>query len=154
MEENHGGWYYEMVELGFNYRLTDFQSALGITQLAKNEKGVERRNEIASNYKKAFDGKVKFQSLPSNRTNAHHLFIIEIDERKELYDYLHKAGILAQIHYVPVHTLPYYKNIGYGSAELTNAERYYSRCISLPMFPTLSYEEQDYVIKKVLSFIK
>jgi UDP-4-amino-4,6-dideoxy-N-acetyl-beta-L-altrosamine transaminase len=154
MEENHGGWYYEMVELGFNYRLTDFQSALGITQLAKNEKGVERRNEIASNYKKAFDGKVKFQSLPSNRTNAHHLFIIEIDKRKELYDYLHKAGILAQIHYVPVHTLPYYKNIGYGSAELTNAERYYSRCISLPMFPTLSYEEQDYVIKKVLSFIK
>ena len=64
MEENHGNWYYEMIELGFNYRLTDFQSALGITQLAKNNKGVERRNEISSTYKKAFEGKIKFQDLP------------------------------------------------------------------------------------------
>ena len=153
MEENHGGWYYEMVELGFNYRLTDFQSALGITQLAKNNKGVERRNEIASIYKNAFEGTIKFQSLPSDRTNAHHLFIIEVENRKELYDFLHSKGILAQIHYVPVHTLPYYKNIGYGSAELTNTERYYSRCISLPMFPTLTSKEQEFVIEQVLSFI-
>ncbi|MDC1324294.1 aminotransferase class I/II-fold pyridoxal phosphate-dependent enzyme, partial [Polaribacter sp.] len=83
MKENHGNWYYEMIELGFNYRLTDFQSALGITQLAKNNKGVARRNEISSNYKKAFKGKIKFQDLPIGTYNAHHLFIIEVENRKE-----------------------------------------------------------------------
>ncbi|MDB4024202.1 UDP-4-amino-4,6-dideoxy-N-acetyl-beta-L-altrosamine transaminase [Flavobacteriaceae bacterium] len=153
MEENHGNWYYEMIALGFNYRLTDFQSALGITQLAKNDKGVERRNEISSAYKKAFEGKIKFQDLPAKTYNAHHLFIIELENRKELYDFLHSNGILAQIHYVPVHTLPYYKKIGYYEADLSNAEKYYSKCISLPMYPTLLDEEQSYVINKVLEFI-
>ena len=153
MEENHGNWYYEMIALGFNYRLTDFQSALGITQLAKNNKGVERRNEISLAYKKAFEGKIKFQVLPVGTYNAHHLFIIEVENRKELYDFLHSKGILAQIHYVPVHTMPYYKNIGYLDAVLVHAEKYYSRCISLPMYPTLSNEEQSFVINKVLEFI-
>ena len=153
MEENHGGWYYEMVELGYNYRLTDFQSALGITQLAKNQKGVERRNEIANVYKKAFQGKIKFQSLPTNCYNAHHLFIIEVNQRKEFYEFLHSKGVLAQIHYVPVHTLPYYKSIGYQDAELSHAERYYSNCISLPMYPTLSDDEQLYVIEQILNFV-
>jgi len=153
MEENHGNWYYEMIALGFNYRLTDFQSALGITQLAKNNKGVERRNEISLDYKKAFEGKIKFQDLPSETYNAHHLFIIEVENRKGLYDFLNSKGILAQIHYVPVHTMPYYKNIGYADAGLIHAEKYYSSCISLPMYPTLSNEEQSYVIKNVLEFI-
>ena len=153
MEENHGNWYYEMIALGFNYRLTDFQSALGISQLAKNDKGVERRNEISSAYKKAFEGKIKFQDLPAKTYNAHHLFIIELENRKELYDFLHSNGILAQIHYVPVHTLPYYKKIGYSEADLSNSEKYYSSCISLPMYPTLLDEEQSYVINKVLEFI-
>jgi len=153
MEENHGNWYYEMIALGFNYRLTDFQSALGITQLAKNNKGVVRRNEISSNYKKAFKGKIKFQYLPIGSYNAHHLFIIEVENRKELYDFLHSKGILAQIHYVPVHTLPYYKKIGYEGSDLINAENYYSKCISLPMYPTLSNEEQNFVIDQVLKFI-
>ena len=152
MEENHGNWYYEMIELGFNYRLTDFQSALGITQLAKNNKGVERRNEISSAYKKAFEGKVKFQVLPAGTYNAHHLFIIEVENRKELYDFLHSKGILAQIHYIPVHNLPYYKRIGYEDAELSNSESYYSQCISLPMYPTLSDEEQSYVIRIINNF--
>ena len=153
MQENHGNWYYEMVELGFNYRLTDFQSALGITQLAKNNKGVERRNEISSAYKKAFEGKIKFQGLPSGMYNAHHLFIIEVENRKELYDFLHSKGILAQIHYIPVHLLPYYNNIGYQEANLINSENYYSKCISLPMYPTLKFDEQNFVIDEVVKFI-
>ena len=73
--------------------------------------------------------------------------------RKELYDSLYSKGILAQIHYIPVHTLPYYKKIGYSTASLVNAEKYYSRCISLPMYPTLSNEEQNFVIDQVLKFI-
>ena len=153
MDENHGNWYYEMIELGFNYRLTDFQSALGITQLAKNNKGVERRNEISLAYKKTFEGKIKFQDLPKGTYNAHHLFIIEVENRKELYDFLHSKGILVQIHYVPVHTMPYYKNIGYEGSDLINAENYYANCISLPMYPTLSNEEQNFVIEHVNQFV-
>lgn len=153
MSKNDGGWFYEMQFLGYNYRLTDIQSALGITQLAKNQEGVRRRNIIANNYKNAFFGKVKFQDLPDGFYNAHHLFIVEVDDRKGLYDYLREHNIFAQIHYIPIHTLPYYKNIGYQDADLTNAEKYYSRCISLPMYPTLTQKEQEFVIEKVLSFV-
>lgn len=153
MSENHGGWFYEMQSLGFNYRLTDIQSALGITQLSKNKAGVKRRNEIAETYKQAFTGKIKYQSLPEGAYNAHHLFVIEVEDRKGLYDYLRTHNIFAQIHYIPVHTLPYYKTIGYEDADLNNAEHYYSQCISLPMYPTLTNNEQQFVIETVLSFI-
>lgn len=153
MAENHGGWFYEMQELGFNYRLTDIQSALGISQLAKNDLGVKRRNEIAKNYKKAFEDKIKYQNLPKNTLNAHHLFVIEVKDRKGLYDFLRTHQIFAQIHYIPVHTLPYYKQIGYGNADLINSENYYSKCISLPMYPSLTNEEQKFVIEKVLRFV-
>ena len=153
MSENHGGWFYEMQTLGFNYRLTDIQSALGIQQLAKNDEGVKRRNEIAANYKKAFKNKIAYQSLPDNSYNAHHLFVIEVAKRKELYDFLRTHKIFAQIHYIPVHQLPYYKQIGYEGAKLSNAEHYYTKCISLPMYPTLTTDEQNFVITKVLEFI-
>jgi UDP-4-amino-4,6-dideoxy-N-acetyl-beta-L-altrosamine transaminase len=153
MKENHGGWYYEMIELGFNYRLTDFQSSLGITQLSKNNKGVKRRNEIALVYKNAFEGLIKFQSLPLNTYNAHHLFVIEVENRKGLYDYLKSNNIFSQIHYIPLHLLPYYKKIGYEDANLIHSENYYANCLSLPMYPTLTQEEQNFVISKVLNFI-
>lgn len=153
MNKNDGAWYYEMKELGFNYRLTDIQSALGITQLAKNDRSVIRRNEIAEKYKTAFEEKIKFQSLPSGKLNAHHLFIIEVSNRKKLYDFLRENHIFSQIHYIPLHTFPYYKNIGYHNADLKNAENYYSKCISLPMYPSLTDAEQKLVIAKVVEFI-
>lgn len=153
MAENHGLWYYEMQELGFNYRLTDIQSALGITQLAKNKAGIARRNEIANAYKEAFEGIIKYQNLPEDVLNAHHLFVIEVDDRKGLYNYLREHNIFSQIHYIPVHTLPYYKKIGYNEANLDNSEHYYSKCISLPMYPSLKDEEQAFVIEKVLTYI-
>jgi len=153
MSKNDGGWYYEMKELGFNYRLTDIQSALGITQLKKNKEGVKRRNEIANNYKNAFNEKLKFQDLKSGDLNAHHLFVIEINNRKKLYDFLRTHNIFSQIHYIPLHTLPYYKNIGYDNANLKNSENYYNNCISLPMYRTLTNTEQEFVISKVLEFI-
>ncbi|MDE3742214.1 UDP-4-amino-4,6-dideoxy-N-acetyl-beta-L-altrosamine transaminase [Maribacter polysaccharolyticus] len=153
MKEDHGGWYYEMQELGYNYRLTDIQSALGIAQLFKNDAGVKRRNIIAETYKKSFKGKIKYQSLPGGMVNAHHLFVIEVDDRKGLYEFLKANNIFAQIHYIPVHTLPYYKNIDYGNVDLKNAENYYSKCISLPMYPGLTDDEQEFVINKTLGFI-
>ena len=154
MTEDHGAWYYEMQALGFNYRLTDIQSALGITQLAKNDAGVVRRNEIANTYKDAFKDKITFQSLPKHAYNAHHLFIIEVENRKGLYDFLRTYKIFAQIHYIPVHTLPYYKEIGYNSANLSQSENYYSKCLSLPMYPTLTNEEQVFVIEKINEYYK
>jgi UDP-4-amino-4,6-dideoxy-N-acetyl-beta-L-altrosamine transaminase len=153
MSENHGGWFYEMQQLGFNYRLTDIQSALGITQLAKNHKGVERRNEIAKKYKQAFTDKIKYQDLPQEFYNAHHLFVIEVEQRKALYDFLRTKSIYAQIHYIPIHTMPYYKQIGYEGADLKHAENYYSKCISLPMYPTLSETEQEYIINTIFEFL-
>ena len=153
MDENHGDWYYEMKDLGYNYRLTDFQSALGITQLAKNKYGVKRRNDIADNYKQAFRGKMKFQYISENKYNAYHLFVIEVDDRKGLYDFLRSENIYTQIHYIPIHNLPYYKKIDYSGANLNCAERYYARCISLPMYPTLTSEEQSLVISKVIKFV-
>ena len=153
IQENQGAWFYEMQSLGFNYRLTDIQSALGITQLAKNARGVEKRNEIAKKYKQAFQGRVKFQELPQKFYNAHHLFVIEVENRKGLYEFLKEHHIFTQIHYIPVHTLPYYKEIGYETADLSNAENYYSKCISLPMYPTLKHKEQKFVIDKVLEYL-
>ena len=154
MSENHGGWFYEMQTLGYNYRLTDIQSALGLSQLAKNPKGLIRRNQIADKYKSAFKKtKIKFQAVPDGDYNAYHLFVIEVDDRKGLYDFLKEQNIFAQIHYIPLHILPYYKEIGYGDADLPNAENYYQHCISLPMYPMLSEDEQQFVIKKVLGFL-
>jgi UDP-4-amino-4,6-dideoxy-N-acetyl-beta-L-altrosamine transaminase len=151
--DEYPGWYMEMQQLGYNYRLTDIQCSLGITQLKKNKKGVIRRNQIANNYKEAFEGKIKFQSLPDGVYNAHHLFVIEVDDRKGLYDFLKTQNIFAQIHYIPLHMFPYYKKIGYTEANLINSENYYSNCISLPMFPSLTNDEQKFVIKNVLSYI-
>lgn len=154
MEENHGLWYYEMQELGFNYRLTDIQSALGITQLAKNDDGLKRRQQIAARYQEAFSDKISWQANKSGFYNAYHLFIIESDDRKGLYDYLREQKIYAQIHYIPVHTLPYYKRIGYQDADLRHAEDYYNRCISLPMYPSLTNEEQEFVIQSTLDHLE
>ena len=81
--------------------------------------------------------------------NAYHLFVIEVDNRKEMYDHLRKHGIYSQIHYIPIHTFPYYKKIGYSDADLFNSENYYSRCISLPMYPGLKSSEQEFVIEKI-----
>ena len=85
--------------------------------------------------------------------NAHHLFVIEVDDRKGLYEHLQSKGIYAQIHYIPVHTLPYYRSIGYEDADLTNAENYYQSCISLPMYPTLTAEELEYTINEVKHYL-
>ena len=96
--------------------------------------------------------KIKYQHLPSNSFNAHHLFVIQSESRKKLYDYLVSKGILVQIHYIPIHMLPYYKKIGYEGANLSNSENYYSRCLSLPMFPSLKTKELNFVIETINNF--
>lgn len=153
MQENHGGWYYEMVELGYNYRLTDFQCALGISQLKRATPNLARRRAIAQRYDAAFEGTVVHNVHPyqGNEGHAYHLYVIEVNNRKELYDHLRANKIYAQVHYIPTHILPYYRSLEGGKTiHLPHAERYYSRCLSLPMYPTLTDTEQDFVIEKVL----
>ncbi|MBK8519569.1 MAG: UDP-4-amino-4,6-dideoxy-N-acetyl-beta-L-altrosamine transaminase [Chitinophagaceae bacterium] len=153
--ENHGGWYMEMQELGFNYRLSDIQAALGISQLTKAGERLRRRNEIAAIYNKAFEGtNVEILSLPANIYHAYHLYIIQVSDRKKLYDELRKNKIFAQVHYVPVHLMPYYKNIDDYTGKLPRAENYYAKCLSIPMYPTLSNDEQEFVINMIKSHSK
>jgi len=147
------GWYYEMQELGFNYRLTDFQAALGLSQLKRAPEGLKKRREIAANYKSAFEGK-SFLKGQSDVVDGHgyHLYIIEVENRKELYDYLRINNIFAQVHYIPVHLMPYYKAFGWKDGDLFNAEKYYKKCLSLPMYPTMKADQQNYVIEKVFAY--
>ena len=151
LHENHGGWYYEMQELGYNYRLTDFQAALGLSQLKRADEGLKRRQKIAVRYNEAFKRIADIQTPYASPDvfHAYHLYIIQVPDRLDLYNYLHENGIYAQVHYIPLHLMPYYREQGNKPGDLPVAEKYYSRCLSLPMFPTLTDEEQDYVIKKI-----
>ncbi len=151
--ENHGGWYYEMQELGFNYRLTDFQAALGLNQLKRVEKGLERRREIAEIYFEAFRNQ-SFINPQSGVVEGHayHLYIIGVDDRKGLYEHLRMQNIFTQVHYIPLHMMPYYRQFGDKIGDLQNAESYYQNCLSLPMYPTLTHQEQIYIIDKVIEY--
>lgn len=153
MHENHGGWYYEMQELGYNYRLTDFQAALGLSQLERADQGLERRRQIARTYADAFSGAsfIKGQS-GYVEGHAYHLYIIEAEDRLGLYNHLRAANIFAQVHYIPMHTLPYYQGLGWKKGDFPAAENYYAHCLSLPMYPTLTDDEQAYVIQTIKSF--
>ena len=153
--ENHGGWYYEMQELGYNYRITDFQAALGISQLKRADMGLARRQEIARRYREGLSD-LKGVSLPfvSDQVyHAYHLFIIQVEDRLGLYDYLHKNNIYAQVHYVPLHLTPYYRQLGNNEGDQPVMVEYYKHCLSLPMYPTLTDEEQEYVIAKIKEFL-
>jgi UDP-4-amino-4,6-dideoxy-N-acetyl-beta-L-altrosamine transaminase len=151
--QDYPGWYMEMQELGYNYRLTDFQAALGMSQLERADEGMERRREIASHYESAFKD-CEFIKGQSGVVEGHayHLYVIEVDDRKGLYEELRKHQIYAQIHYIPVHLMPYYQQFGWKKGDLPHAENYYLSCISLPMYPTLSDEEQQIVIDTVKNY--
>jgi UDP-4-amino-4,6-dideoxy-N-acetyl-beta-L-altrosamine transaminase len=146
-------WYMEMQTLGFNYRLTDFQAALGTSQLQRADDGLVKRREIAAIYNEAFREKsfIKGQSGVVEG-HAYHLYVIEIEDRLGLYNYLRENKIFAQIHYIPCHLMPYYKQFGWKDGDMPNSEKYYKNCISLPMYPTLTNEEQEFVINKIKGF--
>ena len=155
LKENHGGWYYEMQDLGYNYRITDFQAALGLSQLKRADWGLNRRNEIAHKYDMAFEGtSVITPKVSKDVFHAYHLYVILIENRLELYNYLKNNKIYSQVHYIPVHLQPYYKIFGWKSGDMPVAEKYYEYCLSLPMYPTLTDDEQTFVIEKVIGFFK
>jgi dTDP-4-amino-4,6-dideoxygalactose transaminase len=151
LTENHGGWYYEMQELGYNYRLTDFQAALGISQLQRADEGLKRRRAIASRYDAAFTGKSIITPQP-DPGHAYHLYVIQVKDRLGLYNYLRNHQIFAQVHYIPVHLQPYYKQLGHKSGDFPLVEEYYAHCLSIPMYPSLTDEEQQFVISTIINY--
>lgn len=155
LKENHGGWYYEMQELGYNYRIPDMLCSLGITQLKRADEGLAKRRAIAEKYNSAFatSNKIRIQSPTLQNGHAFHLYIIRVENRLGLYNHLRQNNIFAQVHYIPVHTMPYYKSLGFKTGDFPIAESYYEECLSLPMYPTLSVEEQEFVISKIKEFV-
>ena len=149
----HGGWYHEMQELGFNYRMSDINAALGVSQLRKISDNIGRRLEIASKYKEFLKSQFGFQKFDENKFfNAYHLFVIQTEERKKLYDYLKDHHIYAQVHYLPVYKHPYYRRNGFKDLLLSNAESYYSKALSLPMYHGMTNEEHERVLGLLKSF--
>lgn len=154
LHENHGGWYYEMQELGYNYRLCDMQAALGISQLKSAPEGLKRREEIAKRYEKELTNIAGLTLLPFKEGHAYHLYIIQTEKRLELYNFLKSKNVFPQVHYIPVHLMPYYKSLGWKSGDMPLAEKYYSGGLSIPMYPGLTDEEQGYVIETIKDFFK
>ena len=146
------GWYYEQVDLGFNYRMTDIHAALGLSQLARLHEYVVRRHEIAARYDQEFRGtnlRTPYRN-PINKS-ALHLYVIQVypSQHKSIFHKLRVSNIGVNLHYIPVHTQPYYQKLGFVWGDFPNSEDYYRSAISLPMFPTLTEGEQTYVIETV-----
>lgn len=150
---SEGGWYYEMLDLGFNYRLTDFQCALGISQLKKLGRFAKRRGEIVERYNAAFEKlPLMIQKTPEWSAPVRHLYTIRVSEksiRKRVFDDLTSKNIGVNVHYLPVYFMPYYQKLGYKRGLCPNAEDTYERIISLPLHPGLSDEQVEYVIDSV-----
>lgn len=144
-----GSWHYEMMELGFNYRLTDIQCALGLTQLTKLQRFIESRRQVAARYDKAFaqDPAIRPLGVRSQAGHGYHLYVVRVPERDRIFSHLREAGIGANVHYIPVHYHPYYRNnLGTGEGLCPVAESAYGEILSLPIFPNLAIEDQNRVI--------
>lgn len=150
-EPSHGVWYYQQQHLGFNYRMTDIQAALGLTQLNKIERFVERRNQLAQFYNKTLQGsKAHPLTQRPNIYSAYHLYIVRIPsinrlQHKELISKLRNAGLIGHLHYIPIYLQPFYKQMGFQDGYCKNAEEYYSTAITLPLFPDLKESEIEYI---------
>ncbi|WP_141052264.1 UDP-4-amino-4,6-dideoxy-N-acetyl-beta-L-altrosamine transaminase [Aliarcobacter cryaerophilus] len=153
-------WYYEMHSLGFNYRITDVQAALGISQLKKLDSFIKRRKEIALKYDKAFLNSIVKPLYSFNQNSSYHLFVVKVDFSKlniskvKLFNKMREKSIGIQLHYIPINKQPYYKSLGYGNEDTPIMNKYYDECFSLPMYSSLSNEEQEYVIKTLFEILK
>lgn len=159
-KESDGVWYYQQIDLGFNYRMTELQAGLGVSQMQRLEQFVAKRHQIAKRYNELFaDLPVVLPYQLENTYSGLHLYVIrlKLDKLKkthqQIFNELRERGIGVNVHYIPVHTQPYYQNLGFKQGDFPNAEQYYAEAVSLPMFPDLTDEQIQYIyttLKEVL----
>ncbi|WP_434658653.1 UDP-4-amino-4,6-dideoxy-N-acetyl-beta-L-altrosamine transaminase [Sulfurimonas sp. NW9] len=153
-------WEYEMRELGFNYRISDMQCALGLSQLNKLDSFIERRTEIVKRYDEAFKESIIKPLYFFDGKSSYHLYVVQVDfskltlSKEELFHRLREKNIGIQLHYMPINKQPYYQSLGYGDEYTPNMDNYYKECFSLPMFPKLSDDEQEYIIENLFEMLK
>ena len=158
VEPSHGGWYYEQIALGYNYRMSDIQAALGISQMSRLDEFVEKRHEIANRYNHYLNGlNVEVPSNLANAYSAFHLYVIRLKldkiqlTHKEVFDDLRANKIAVNLHYIPVHMQPFYRNMGFKCGDFPSSEDYYKDAISLPIYPGLSKSNQKKVVDVLAS---
>lgn len=163
LEKNDGPWYYEMHEVGFNYRITDFQCALGISQLKKLDSFVEKRRKVANYYDEVFskDDRFIIPFVSPNVKHAYHLYPLQIkfDElkisKKDFFLKMKEKNILLQVHYIPVHLQPFYrKKFGFKEGDFPVAEEFYKREVSIPIYPSLSQLDLNYISKSIIETLE
>jgi dTDP-4-amino-4,6-dideoxygalactose transaminase len=155
-QASHGPWYYEQVELGFNYRITDIQAALGLSQLNKLEGFLARRRELAARYQALLAGlPLTLPTAQADAQSAWHLYVVRVQtervslSHRQVFEALRAAGIGVNVHYIPVHLQPYYRALGFEAGDFPEAEAYYGQAISLPMYPAMTDQQQDEVIEQL-----
>ena len=155
-EASHGPWYYQQIELGFNYRMTDLQAALGLSQLSKLDGFIARRRELAARYDRLLaDLPLTLPAAQAEAESAWHLYVVRLQlgriklSHRQVFKGLRAAGIGVNLHYIPVHLQPYYRDLGFAEGDFPEAERYYAEAISLPLFPLLTDEQQDFVVEQL-----
>lgn len=158
--QDEGGWYYEQQSLGFNYRMTELQAALGLSQMTQLDHFVARRQELVARYESGLRGLPLIQPWQHPEAySAFHLYVVQLSgnasfSRRTLFTALHGAGILVNVHYIPIHLQPYYRRMGFKAGDFPIAETYYDNAISLPLYASLSETDQDYVIARLKEFFQ
>lgn len=160
-EKTPAPWYYEQIDIGFNYRMTDLQAALGMSQLAKLDYFVTKRNNIAKRYNKLLaDLPLSLPVINPDNYSAFHLYIVQIKieeleiSQKEIFNYLIRNGINVNLHYIPVHTQPFFRKLGFKKNDFHKSMAYYSKAISLPIYPALEEQQQEFIILKMRELIQ
>ena len=159
-EDSHGPWYYQQVALGFNYRMTDVEAALGLSQLDKLDTFVEKRNALATYYDKSLRNQANIAPLSQHNDiySSYHLYVVRVKSldstmHTALVTQLRESGIFAHVHYIPIHLQPYYQNLGFKKGDYPNAERYYQQAITLPMFPDLSEKHVASIVSTLIKHV-
>jgi dTDP-4-amino-4,6-dideoxygalactose transaminase len=156
IRSEHEIWNYQQIELGFNYRMTDLQAALGLSQMQRLDLFVKKRHEIAKRYDLLLaDLPVVTPRQHSDGYSSFHLYIIRLNlvetnkTQRHIYNALHLADIGVNMHYIPVYRQPYYEKIGFKAGYCPEAEKYYSEVITIPIYPSLTFEQQDFVVQSL-----
>lgn len=150
----HGPWYYEQIELGYHYRMTDIQAALGKSQMHRLDDFITKRRAIAESYSTALSG-LPITLPEADKNSAWHLYVIHVEAkiRKRVFEYMRGTGIGVNVHYIPIHMQPYYQRLGFKTGQFPNSEKFYEGALSLPIFPTLQENEQEYVAQTLKAAI-